>query len=353
MHSPVLSLLLTLSAVAPSLAAYTLKDDYSGDTFYSGFNFFNDADPTKGFVNYVSMDEANSTSLAGFVQVPAPPHSKRQNTSNTSTGPEKLVFLGTDATTNNPSAPGRASTRVTSKKSYNHGLFIFDIQHAPTGCGVWPAAWLLADTTKYTWPSGGEIDIMENVNTATANQITMHTNQGCKFPSNKSPYTGALLTQDCDVNSSTQDKNAGCGISDSQPASFGVDFNTAGGGIYATEWSSQGIKVWFFGRNSTTIPADLAAATSFPSGSAAPNPDSWGTPVGGLPADACNINDHFKDMQIIFNTALCGEWAGDVWTKNPTCMAKAPTCQAYAAGNGANFAEAYWAVRSVRVFQQG
>jgi beta-glucanase (GH16 family) len=32
----------------------------------------------------------------------------------------------------------------------------------PTSKGMWPAIWLLADTTAHPWPSGGEIDIMEN-----------------------------------------------------------------------------------------------------------------------------------------------------------------------------------------------
>ncbi len=32
----------------------------------------------------------------------------------------------------------------------------------PTSTGMWPAIWLLPDTSQYPWPSGGEIDIMEN-----------------------------------------------------------------------------------------------------------------------------------------------------------------------------------------------
>lgn len=32
----------------------------------------------------------------------------------------------------------------------------------PTSRGMWPAIWLLPDTTQYNWPSQGEIDIMEN-----------------------------------------------------------------------------------------------------------------------------------------------------------------------------------------------
>ena len=32
----------------------------------------------------------------------------------------------------------------------------------PTTPGMWPAIWLLATESKFRWPSGGEIDIMEN-----------------------------------------------------------------------------------------------------------------------------------------------------------------------------------------------
>ncbi|KAL9110765.1 MAG: hypothetical protein Q9227_004757 [Pyrenula ochraceoflavens] len=334
--------LVALSIVSSSSANYNLTDDYTGNAFFNGFDFFHDKDPTNGFVKYVSMDDANSTKLAGYV--PSPFSASRVAGNGSSSQNPNLVFLGVDATTNNPPAPGRQSTRVTSTKTYNKGLFIFDIQHAPTGCGVWPAAWLLADTSKYTWPAGGEIDIMEQVNAATTNQMTLHTSQGCNLSNNTSssqkPFSGTTLATDCQG-------NMGCGISDNTPGNFGPAFNAAGGGIYAMEWTSQAIKVWFFGRNDTQIPSDLASTSS------QPNPSQWGTPKAAWTSDACNIDDHFKDMQIIFNTALCGDWAGQqqIWQQDATCAAKASSCQAYVAGNGDEFSEAYWAIRSVRVYQ--
>lgn len=43
---------LTLSTVlsAAGATSYTLGDTYSGSTFLDGFDFFNGADPTNGFV---------------------------------------------------------------------------------------------------------------------------------------------------------------------------------------------------------------------------------------------------------------------------------------------------------------
>lgn len=46
--------------------------------------------------------------------------------------------------------------------------------------------------------------------------------------------------------------------------SQGDGFNAAGGGIYATEWTSNGISIWFFPRNG--IPADLVSGTPSPTG---------------------------------------------------------------------------------------
>ena len=80
----------------------------------------------------------------------------------------------------NPSGTGRKSVRITSKKTWTHGLFIADIEHMPGGiCGTWPACELFicserredmcADTVHVVWsfgpdwPDGGEIDIIEGM----------------------------------------------------------------------------------------------------------------------------------------------------------------------------------------------
>jgi hypothetical protein len=53
---------------------------------------------------------------------------------------------------------GRKSARVTSKNTYNNGLFIFDVIHSPYGCGTWSSLWL---TDPANWPENGEIDVGE------------------------------------------------------------------------------------------------------------------------------------------------------------------------------------------------
>jgi hypothetical protein len=55
---------------------------------------------------------------------------------------------------------------------------------------------------------------------------------------------------------------------------------------------------------------------------------------------------------IVFDTTFCGDWAGSVWSSNPTCSQKAASCQDYVAGNPGDFADAYWLINSVKVYSQ-
>ncbi len=50
--------------------------------------------------------------------------------------------------------------RISSVKTFHHGLVIADFDHMPFGCSVWPAFWSMGPV----WPDNGEIDIVEGVN---------------------------------------------------------------------------------------------------------------------------------------------------------------------------------------------
>lgn len=56
--------------------------------------------------------------------------------------------------TSNVAPSGRQSVRISSKKAYESGLVVLDVEHMPTGCGTWPAFWMLGPTwpTKYDYP---------------------------------------------------------------------------------------------------------------------------------------------------------------------------------------------------------
>ena len=177
------------------------------------------------------------------------------------------------------------------------------------------------------WPSSGEIDIVEGVNTQSQNQMTMHTSQGC-----------TLVNQDCQG-------NQGCAATGGGSSSFGTGLNSAGGGIFATEWTSDSINIWFFSHGSA--PGDISGPN--------PNPSGWGNPtssfVGG---SGCDIDSHFMNNNIIFDTTFCGDWAGNVFFQDSTCSALgASTCQDYVQNNPEAFKESYWAINSLKVYEQG
>ena len=132
---------------------------------------------------------------------------------------------------------GRPSIRVFSKKIYNGGLFIADIQHMPGSiCGVWPAFWTVG-ANQANYPNDGEIDIIENINENTVNLESLHTNAGCSLVKAEQ---GGPLNDDgvCDNNYSNQPSQypkQGCGVNDDSPAnqpSYGTPFNNQGGGVY-------------------------------------------------------------------------------------------------------------------------
>ncbi|KAL2002626.1 hypothetical protein VTN02DRAFT_6388 [Thermoascus thermophilus] len=200
-------------------------------------------------------------------------------------------------------------------------------------CGVWPAFW----TVGGNWPNDGEIDIIEGVNQQTTNAMTLHTSDGCTV--NNSGFTGTLSTSNCYVDAPGQSNNAGCGIQSTSSQSYGNGFNSIGGGVYATEWTSEAISIWFFPRGS--IPGDISAGN--------PDPAGWGTPTAKFQGN-CDIDSHFGPQQIIIDTSFCGDWAGNVWSSS-NCRSLASDCNSYVANNPSAFREAYWAVNSLKVYQ--
>lgn len=132
--------------------------------------------------------------------------------------------------------------RMISRKLFRGGLFIFDIEHVPFGCGVWPALWLNGfvgtpdqyhenpNSEKYnvnmdkllkttinklcsnltafkdkngnpikdnfmtdyrgmptyvaSWPMGGEFDIVEQTNFSDTNLVSIHAGPNCEVTDN-------------------------------------------------------------------------------------------------------------------------------------------------------------------------
>jgi beta-glucanase (GH16 family) len=124
--------LLTISFIH-SITCWMLKSTYNSTNFVDQFRFFSKNYPSRGLALY--QDETNAVSK-GLIQM---------NNQSALIKPNNKTVSSED----------RESVRLHSKESYNHGLFIIDLNHIPTGCGVWPAFWL----TGKSWGQNGEIDV--------------------------------------------------------------------------------------------------------------------------------------------------------------------------------------------------
>ncbi|KAJ7579804.1 concanavalin A-like lectin/glucanase domain-containing protein [Mycena floridula] len=301
------------TTTSPSILDSTARvykeiDMYKGQDFLDQWVFFHQGDPTHGSVEYQTRDSAIAKGLA--VVDPK----------------TEVVTLSVDDHSTLPWGTYRDSVRISSKKQYTGGLFIADFRKMPHGCGTWPAYWSVGPN----WPNGGEIDVLEGVHKSHTNQHTLHTSQGCTAVKN-SGMTGKLIYADCAAGATNQ----GCGVLDSSNTSYGAGFNKAGGGVLAHLWDDDGIKIWHFeGKN---IPNDITIGK--------PSPETWGKPVSFFQNSSCNMKSHFYKHSLVINTALCGDWAGNVYVSSG-CSG---TC-ATAVMNPKNFIYAKWKINYIAVY---
>lgn len=316
------SLLSTVLALplAARAATYTIAQNHSGANFFNDWVFTEGIDATTvGNVLYQSQAAALQQQLA-YVDSNGHAIIKVDNTT-----------VGTGDTY------GRASIKINSTASFGKGsLVIMDAYHLPYGCSVWPAYWSQGSPAD-DWPKYGEIDIIENVNLATVNQMALHTTQGCTLASD-TQLTGKIVSTDC---FNATNGNQGCIVQGASEATYGAGFAAAGGGVYALEWSSEGngIRIWFFQRGS--IPDDVSGSS--------PNPNNWGTPTAAWPESGCNSSQFFGPQTLILDITLCGNFAGAASTFQATCsgvctdLIKTPS----------NYNTAYFDIAYLRVFSDG
>jgi len=291
--------------------AYRLVQNYEGNNFFSGFDFWNQGDPTHGYVQYV---DENTAQQRGYIAVDS-------NGTVLIRSDDKSVASGS----------GRGSVRISSKAVFNQNtLFIFDYNHQPFGCGTWPAVWLCGPN----WPNGGEIDIVEGVNNNQKNQMTLHTGDGCSMSGVPRSQTGSPGQTNCNVYATG---NSGCGVVDASTQSYGQGFNNIRGGVYAVDWTSSYIRIWFWPRNN--IPKDISSGN--------PNPGGWGTPSADFPLGGNCPPSHFSNMQIIVDNTFCGDWAGAVF-QSQGC---GNNCQSFVQNNPGQFHESFWSINSFKVYQ--
>ena len=368
-----LAIFLLFAAVAQSATTYKLTEDLSYHNFFPAFDFFFGPDPTNGFVQYQNYTSAISQGLVGYL------------------ADTQSVFLGVDHKSKDPN--GRASVRLESKKGWNKGLLVADIRHMPAStCGSWPAYWLLGSDAEMngniTWPDAGEIDILEGVNDYETNAVTLHTSAGCMISntttpgtgsdSTSPPFTGNLKTDDCDVAAPNQGTNEGCSIAAPRTMaafslasrsfstststinmngnnafpSYGTSFNAAAGGVYAMEWTSTSISVWFIPRLSPQYAVLFPSPASSTLLNTTLDVSNFGTPIAHF-AGQCDLESKFKNMKIVFDTTFCGAWAGGEW-ETGGCAKKTgvDTCEQYVQENPEAFVDAYWEIAGLKWFQK-
>lgn len=254
---------------------------------------------------------------------------------------------------------------------FSNGLILMDSYHLPTGCGTWPAWW----SFNLDWPYHGEIDILEGIHRSRQNKISIHSGDGCTL----TPYIDQTQQGVLDLVPSTPTPSfdpydcyalaggdSGCGVLDeTSDGSFGDPFNKQKGGVYARTpipilvlimrlvdtantfevlWTKQTIQVYFFPRHA--IPSDIECDK--------PDPTTWPTPIANYTSPSCSPAEYFQDHFSVFDTTLCGQWAGNLTTWQGTldgqtggsCAAQTgyDTCEDYVLNEGEAFKQAYWEV---------
>ncbi|GAA5923658.1 uncharacterized protein JCM15063_003719 [Sporobolomyces koalae] len=242
----------------------------------------------------------------------------------------------------------RDSVRLVSKQTFSGGgLFVFDVNNIPSAQGAWPAMWF----TGANWPQQGEIDVIEGVHETTMNAMSTHTSAGCSMGT--SGFYGTFMMQssqktDCDARATD---SQGCGVRSKSKVSYGPAFNKQGGGVYALQWASSGIKIYFFPRNA--IPSDIKKGKPKPS-------SKWGTPHFYAAGSSCNPFKKFSDLMLVINTNLCGTWADGVWgtslsyagqNQSPAAITGHSSCASFVQNNGHAFQNAYWGINSIKIYK--
>lgn len=133
--------------------------------------------------------------------------------------------------------------------------------------------------------------------------MTLHTSATCQVTNGTQSPT-SVFTEGTNCNAPGTG-STGCQQRDeaattTTTANYGAGFNEAGGGVYAMEWKSSAISVWFFPRSS--IPTSLGG------GSDTVDVSALGTPLVQFVSDGgaggCDFDQHFSNHKITIDTTL-------------------------------------------------
>mmetsp|Transcript_88560 Transcript_88560/g.274215 ORF Transcript_88560/g.274215 Transcript_88560/m.274215 type:complete len:534 (-) Transcript_88560:216-1817(-) len=322
---PLRALLLLGCACTRATAStyWALSDTYVGPDFFTKWNFFTQADPTHGAVEYIDYPTALTE---GLVSADA-----------------NRVYMGADKAAG-ALGSGRHSVRIESVAVFNGGLFVVTLDHIPTGCGTWPAFWMFGEGALHAWPAWGEYDILEGVHTGSRANTALHTTSGCDQSSIQANWNqgSSKPADNCDVDAPGQLPNQGCSQR-GPPNSFGPGFNGQGGGTYVAEWDpvvGKQIRTWFWPVG--TEPVDLLRKR--------PEPELWGAPFSHFTLDStmCPAS-HFQNMRLVFDITFCGDLGEATYKEFCPAEAARTTCRDLVMSGP--LPEAYWSIRAMDVYE--
>ncbi|GFH44916.1 hypothetical protein CTEN210_01390 [Chaetoceros tenuissimus] len=364
---------------------YKLVAVQDGEDFFNHYVFYNgeDSEGSKGYINYVEKDVAFELNIANVTyedkdpsvfgghndQIDDPKIAKKKKDD----GKEPFVYMATSPTKEGP----RNSIRLEGLRRFNRGLFILDVRHMPAGCATWPAFWL---TDEPNWPINGEIDILEGVNTQSKAKTALHTTKGCDM--NDVPLgvkTGDWDTavgvpkqngdldmtvreaRDCYAYDEHQWLNQGCVETEAEDGTLGEPLNKKGGGVFVFEWDpiNRFMKSWVFSPH-IKVPDNLRMALESANekestSKIVPDPRTWGLPYAYYPigkGTSCS-EEHFRNMHLIFNTALCGTVAGNRFFMDcPLLNEKYGNCEDFVKSDPPEMDEVYWKIRGLYIYQR-
>ena len=116
------------------------------------------------------------------------------------------------------------------------------------------------------------------------------------------------------------------------------------------EWTDSAINIWFF--SPSAIPETLYSTQ--------PDPSAFGVPSASFSGPCSSqFSERFFNHTLVIDTTFCGSWAGrtfgtDEDSECPLLEGATPeeSCIAYVANNPEAFKDAYWDIRSLRVWQR-
>lgn len=194
---------------------------------------------------------------------------------------------------------------------------------------------------KPTYP----VDIYEQWNAYKFNRQTLHTDHNATVGNCNYNMTSALGfhsfdmtnymdTESCDVYASD---NVGCSNWD-----YEGPFGPPTGGVYAMEWTGESIKMWTW--HPDQVPLDVARGM--------PDPSAWGLPGLSAGGELCDIDRAFRNQSIVLNIDLCGDTAGSgkEWSVTRAAETGYNICARYVAANPGGFRDAWFGVRTIKVY---